>query len=288
MNAIEIRNLKKRLGKFQLTLPSLDIPEGFVTGFIGENGAGKTTTIKLVMNCLFADSGSIRIYGKDASANDPSFKKEISYVGDTPGFFPTSTLNQLKTMTRSFYPNWDDREFERLRDRFQLDMKQQFKKLSRGQQKQFVLALALSHHPRLLLLDEPTANLDPLIRQDFLDLLQDCISREGMTVFLSSHITSDLDKVADYIVFLHKGRLLMGLTAKDELLDRHRIVKGDSQSLTAATRELLTNVTDNGYGFSGLTRDFERFLALAEDKNFAYGLPSLEDIFINYVKGEKK
>ena len=181
MNAIEIRNLEKKLGSFRLSLPRLDIPEGFVTGFIGENGAGKTTTIRLLLNGLFPDAGEILILGKDATGKDPSFKKSISYVGDTAGFLPMVTLEQIKSMTRPFYPQWDEAEFQKLRNRFDLDMKKQFKKLSRGQQKQFILALALAHHPRLLLMDEPTANLDPLIRQDFLGLLQDYITREGMT-----------------------------------------------------------------------------------------------------------
>lgn len=288
MNAIEIRNLTKELGRFRLSLPSLDIPEGFVTGFIGENGAGKTTTIKLLMNCLFPDQGQIRIFGQNVTAKDPSFKKALSYVGDTPGFLPMATLHQLKSMTRPFYPSWDEAEFQRLQKRFDLDMKKQYKKLSRGQQKQFSLALALAHHPRLLLMDEPTANLDPLIRQNFLDLLQEYIVREGMTVFFSSHITSDLDKIADYIVLLHKGRLLFGATPKDELMDRHRIVKGDPNKLSGALKELLLNFTDSGYGFSGLTYDFERFQALAEDKPFLYDLPTLEDLFIGYVKEREK
>ncbi|MEL7623429.1 MAG: ABC transporter ATP-binding protein [Clostridiales bacterium] len=286
-NAITIRGLEKALGNFHLSIPSLNIPQGYVTGFIGENGAGKTTTIKLMMNGLFPDAGKISLLGTDSRQKDQSFKQEIAYVGDRSGFLPQATLAQIQAIYRAFFPSWDQERFQRHIRYFDLNLKKPYKNLSSGQQKVFALCLALAHHPRLLLMDEPTANLDPLIRQEFLDILRQELEQEGVTVFFSSHITSDLDKIADYILFIHKGKLMMELTPKDQLMDTHRLVKGDSKNLTAACRSLLLNIQDNGFGFSGLTTDFPAFQALAGDA-FVYDLPALEDIFINYIRGEQK
>ncbi len=285
--AITIRGLEKSLGNFHLSIPSLDIPEGYVTGFIGENGAGKTTTIKLMMNGLFADAGKISLLGADSRQKNQSFKQEIAYVGDRSGFLAQATLNQLQAMYRSFFTRWDQERFQKLAGHFDLNLKKPFKNLSSGQQKIFSLCLALAHHPRLLLMDEPTANLDPLIRQEFLHILRQELEQEGITIFFSSHITSDLDKIADYVFFIHKGKPMMDLAAKDQLMDDHRLVKGDSRSLTAACRSLLLNIQDNGFGFTGLTADFPAFRALAGD-GFAYDLPTLEDVFINYIRGERE
>ena len=170
-NVIEITGLKKRFDKsgFVLDLPRLTVREGYVTGFIGENGAGKTTTIKLVMDLLFPDEGEVRVFGREAHAFSEQIKRDLGYIGEQTGFLGQAKLRTLREMVKPFYPNWDDVVFRRYLDRFSLDPGKKFKDLSKGKQKQFALALALSHHPKLLLMDEPTANLDPLVRQELLD-----------------------------------------------------------------------------------------------------------------------
>lgn len=285
MNSIEIHDLKKTLGSFHLSIPHLEVPEGYITGFIGENGAGKTTTIKLMMNHLFPDQGQISLLGNDSHQKDQHFKEQIGYVGDVAGFTIQATLRQLKEMTRVFYSQWDDVFFNQLMRRFELDPRKLFKDLSKGQQKQFSLAIALAHHPRLLLMDEPTTNLDPLIRQDFLDILQMQLEQEGVTVFFSSHITSDLDKIADFILFLHKGQPLLNMQPKDRMLETHRLVKGPAALFTPETRAHLLNVTKSDFGYTALTTQYDETYELL-GQEAVYDVPTLEDLFIGYVRGE--
>ncbi len=287
MNVIEIHDLKKTLGNFHLSIPSLAVPEGYITGFIGENGAGKTTTIKLMMNHLFPDQGQISLFGQNSQQKNQQFKEWIGYVGDVSGFTVQATLLQLKEMTRPFYSKWDEAVFRRLTDRFALDLKKPLKDMSKGQQKQFSLAMALSHHPRLLLMDEPTTNLDPLVRQDFLDILQNQLEQEGVTVFFSSHITSDLDKVADYVLFLHQGQIVLNMQPKDRLLETHRIVKGPAALFTPETRPYLLDLRKTDYGCTALTTQYAQTYALL-GQEAVYDIPTLEDVFIGYARGEKQ
>ena len=284
MDVITIQGLKKRFpkGRFQLDLPELAIQEGYITGFIGENGAGKTTTLKLMMDMLYADEGQITIFGKDAHLDSAAIKKEIGYIGETPGFLEQGRLRSLKRMVQPFYENWDEAVFQRYADRFSLDLNKRYKELSKGKRKQFAVAVALSHHPRLLLLDEPTANLDPLIRQEILEILLDEMQQEGISIFFSTHITSDLDKVADSLVFLHEGRLLLS-GYKDEILDGHRMVRGRRELLTPEVAGLLVDVEASEFGFTGLTGQFAAVYALLGDEA-VYEKPSVEDIFIGYTR----
>lgn len=287
-NVIEITGLQKRFDKscFVLDLPRLMVKEGYVTGFIGENGAGKTTTIKLLMDMLFPDMGEVKVFGLDAHAGAEQIKRDLGYIGEQTGFLGQAKLKTLREMIKPFYPSWDEAVFRRYLDRFSLDPNKKFKDLSKGKQKQFALALALSHHPKLLLMDEPTANLDPLVRQELLDILADEIEQEGVSVFFSTHITSDLDKIADYILFLHGGRLLLE-GDKDSLTDGHRVVKARRELLTSEVEGLLCGVEASEFGFRGLARDPGAVHALLGDEAL-YEKPTVEDLFLGYTRRERR
>lgn len=286
MYAIELEGIRKTFPKsdFTLELPDLKIQEGYVTGFIGENGAGKTTTIKLIMNMLFPDTGSVRVFGKPASEAD--LRAEIGYVGEHMGFMEDARLCDLVKMLRPFYPQWDDGEFGAVLKRFGItDLRRKHKALSQGKRKQFALATALAHHPRLLLLDEPTANLDPLVRNEILEMLAGKLEREDLTVFFSTHITSDLDKIADYLQFLHGGRMLLS-GAKDEILEQRAMVKGRRELLTSDTRGLFVSLEETEFGFTGLCGDAAKARETFGNEA-VYERATVEDVFLAYTKREK-
>ncbi|MBQ6632369.1 MAG: ABC transporter ATP-binding protein, partial [Romboutsia sp.] len=209
MNAVEIRNLSKDLGDFKLNIDSIDIPKGFITGFIGPNGSGKTTTIKLIMNMLKKDSGSIKIFDKEYRDDDLSIKEQIGYVGDISGYMKEVKLKDIKKNISLLYKNWDEKLYKFYLNKFNINEKKVYKELSKGQQKKFELIMTLCHHPKLIIMDEPTANLDPIVRNEFMEVLQEHMEKDGLTVFYSTHITSDLDKVGDYLVFIYKGKIIL-------------------------------------------------------------------------------
>lgn len=203
-NAVEIRGLSKDFGDFQLKGVSFAVPRGYIMGLIGPNGAGKTTVIKLILNLLRRDGGEIRVFDRDNLAHEVEVKSRIGFVHDTPYFFEHLTLRKLKDTVAPFYGTWDDRIFHRLMEEFNLPLRKRFSKLSRGMKMKFALALALSHRADLLILDEPTAGLDPVFRRELLSKLSAFIQDEGKTVLFSTHITSDLERIADFITFIHR------------------------------------------------------------------------------------
>ena len=223
MNVIEIRNLQKTYKNFSLTIDKLDIPEGYITGFIGPNGSGKTTTIKSLLGMTKLDSGEIKILNSDIN-KDTKTKEYIAYVGDESGFLEESKISSLHKIISKFYSNWDEDLYKKYINKFKINEDKEYKSLSKGQKKQFELIMALSHHPKLLIMDEPTSSLDPLIRNDFLELMQSHMEIDNMTVFYSTHITTDLDKAADYIVMIYNGNILLQ-DEKDSILENHVLVK---------------------------------------------------------------
>lgn len=283
MRAIEISNVTKTLNEFELEIKKLNIEKGFITGFIGPNGSGKTTTIKLIMNMLFKDSGSIKIFGKEYEKDDISIKEVIGYVGDMPGYVHETKLKNIKKSISIFYKNWDEKLYNKYLIQFKLDENKRYKDLSKGQQKKFELVMALSHHPKLIIMDEPTANLDPLVRNEFLEILQEHIEKEEATVFYSTHITSDLDKVSDYLVFIYNGKIVLQ-GEKDVVLENHRIIRGAKELLDQETKRVLVGLNVNSFGFDGLTNNFK----LAYDvfgEEVVYDKANLEDILMYYTRG---
>ena len=283
MNSIEIRNLQKNYKNFSLTIDNLHIPEGYITGFIGPNGSGKTTTIKSLLGMVKPDSGEIKILNANIN-KDTKTKENIAYVGDESGFLEESKISNLHKIISKFYSNWDEELYKKYINKFQINESKTYKDLSKGQKKQFELIMALSHHPKLLIMDEPTSSLDPIIRNEFLELMQDHMEIDNMTVFYSTHITTDLDKAADYIVMIFNGKILLK-GEKDEILDNHVIVKIKKELVDNSIKKEFISLKESAFGFEGLISDKSKAYELFGDEAI-YEKCTLEDILLYYTRRE--
>ena len=284
MKAIEFKGGKKRRGNFQLSIDDLLIESGYITGFIGPNGSGKTTTIKLIMNMLKMDSGIIKVFNNDIR-DYFAYKSEIGYVGDEAGFLDTVKVKNIKKYMSNFYEKWDEDLYKKYISKFRIDENKLYKDFSKGQKKQFELIIALSHHPKLIIMDEPTANLDPRVRSELLEMLQEHIEREEATVFYSTHITSDLEKTADYIVMIYEGKIIL-TGIKDELLEEHAIIRGKTELLDMESEKILRGIKINRYGFEGMTSDKNKAFEIF-GKEVVYDKATLEDILLFYTRGDE-
>lgn len=248
-NAIEIKNLTKRYKNFLLDGISFSVPSGYICGFIGQNGAGKTTTLKLMLNMVIKDSGEIEVLGKHG--DDETLKEELGVLFDQPYFQEDWTPNDVEKAMRPFYRQWDSKAYHLYLTRFSLDLKQKFKAMSRGMKMKLGMAVTLSHGAKLLLLDEPTSGLDPVMRDEMLDVFRDYLVEEGRTIFFSTHITSDLEKIADYIIYIKDGKIIYsGL--KDELIEKYCLVRGGSGELPEQKREQMIGLREHAAGFEGM------------------------------------
>lgn len=281
MNTIEIRNLEKNYNNFSLTIDKLDIPEGYITGFIGPNGSGKTTTIKSLLGMVKPESGEIKIFNTDIT-KDVKAKENIAYVGDEAGFLGESKLSNLHKIISKFYSNWDESLYQKYLAKFNINESKFYKDLSKGQKKQFELVMALCHHPKLLIMDEPTSSLDPIIRNEFLELMQEHMDIDNMTVFYSTHITTDLDKSADYIVMIYNGKLLLQ-GEKDYILDNHVIVKSKKDLIDSTIKKDFISLKEYAFGFEGLMSNRKKAYELFGDEAI-YEKCSLEDILLYYTR----
>ena len=281
---LTVNNLTKTYDRFALQNLSFSLPEGCITGFIGANGAGKTTTLRAILDLIHKDSGEVRIFDLDMATNTRAIKDRIGVVLDNGGFYDELSLNEMKRVIAPAYSRWSDEDFQRWLDQFRLDPHQKIATLSRGMRMKFALALAMSHGAELLIMDEPTSGLDPKIRRQLLRTLSTFMENGGKGVFCSTHITSDLDKIADFLVMIDDGQIIFQ-EDKDTLLDSHRILKGDSAALTADTRPLFLSLEETAYGFTGLTRAPE---ALDAFPDALVERPTVEDIMLAYMKGDAR
>lgn len=224
MYAIRVDGLRKKYDQFELGEISFSIPEGSIVGFIGENGAGKTTTMKAILGLIHMDGGSVQIFGKERDDRDCTWKEHVGVALDTCRFPDNMTAQQVGKMMMQMYKTWDQDKYMHYLKRFSIPFDKRVKEYSRGMGMKLTLAVALSHDTRLLILDEATSGLDPVIRNEILDLFLDFVQEENHTIFLSSHITSDVEKVADYILVIHEGKLLL-YENKDTLLYDYGIIK---------------------------------------------------------------
>lgn len=283
-NILEVRNLNKTFPDFTLNNISFALPKGFITGFIGPNGSGKTTTIKLIMNLLKKDSGEITVFGLDHIRHEKEIKNRIGFVYDENHFYEELTVEEMKRIIASRYIKWDEKQFKSYIKEFGLPLNRKIKELSRGMKVKFSLAIALSHHADLLIMDEPTSGLDPVVRSEILDILYNVIQDENKGVFFSTHITSDLDRIADYIIMIYQGEILFN-KSKDELVEEHSIIKGPLCLLDTNLRSSLIGIRRSKYGFEALTKDREAANAFVKAGAVAEK-PVLEDIMLFYTRKE--
>ncbi len=282
MNAIEMSHVKKRLGDFSIQDLSFALPSGAICGLVGENGAGKSTTIRLLLGGITPDSGAIRLLGTD-STDDAflSVKEEVGVVLDDACFPETINASQLGNVMQRTYPRWDAAQYAAFLERFELPAKKPISKFSRGMRMKLSLSAALSHHARLLLLDEATAGLDPIVRDEILDLLLEFARDEGHTVLLSSHILSDLEKVCDYIAFLSHGRLLL-YEDKDQLLETYALFTGTAEQADSLMEEAVVGRENQPYG--GVRCLVRRDMV---PPTLDLQRPTVEDVILFLVKGAK-
>ena len=278
-NMLEVQGLYKRYGTFTLEDIAFDLPRGYIMGFIGPNGAGKTTTIKLILDIIRRDAGHIKLLdGEGPAAQNES----IGVVMDTPLYVDEWTMDDVETAISPFYRQWNKQTFAELLKKFELDRKKKVKELSRGMKVKLQIAAALSHNATLLILDEPTSGLDPVAREEICDLLREFISDENKSVLFSTHITSDLEKVADYITFILGGKIVY-TGPKDALLEKYVRVTGGLSDITGAQKKHIIGYREHATGFEGMAEraDMERLAdgVLAEEI-------TLEEIIIFMNKGE--
>lgn len=283
-NSIEISGLCKSYGDFALDHIDLTLPGGAILGLIGENGAGKTTTIKCILNLIRRDAGTITLMGYDNIAQERQAKAEVGVVLDECYFHDTLCPADIHTILSRVYQNWDKALFASCLKKFQLPEGKYVKEFSRGMKMKLSLAAALAHHPKLLILDEATAGLDPVVRDEILDEFLNFIQDEDHAILISSHITSDLEKVADYITYLHQGRVVLS-EAKDVIQDNYGRLACTAQQLSTIQPEDLVRVRKGSYGCEALVSD--RAVFRKKYPQLMVEPISLEDIMLFIGKGEQ-
>ena len=281
-NVVELKNVTKQFKGFSLKNINLEVKKGFVTGFIGENGAGKSTTIKLMMNLLKPDKGDVKLFGLDYKKYEKEIKERIGFVYDGNVFYEGLNLKDIKRIVAPAYKRWDDGKFYYYIERFNLPINKAIKKFSKGMQMKASLAIALSHHAELIMMDEPTAVFDPIFRRELLDLLQELMVDENLTIFFSTHITTDLDRIADYIAFIQDGELMFNQTIHD-VEQQFALVKGGLDLLDRDTEKAFVNVHRASTGFEALTSNVNEVKQIFGD-SVIIERASLEDIMY-YLKG---
>ena len=250
-NVLEINNITKDYKKFKIDNISFNLPKGYIMGFLGANGAGKTTTIKLILNMIKRDSGEIKVFGLDNIREEERIKEQIGVVFDECYYLEDWTLNDVEKAVSMFYKNWNSSIYEKYLKEFNLARDKKVKDLSRGMRMKLMIAVAFSHEAKLLILDEPTSGLDPVARDEFLDILRDYIEDEEKSVIFSSHITSDIEKIADYITYINNGKIIF-TGEKDEFLEKYCIIKGGKEDITESQKKEIIGLRMHSTGFEGL------------------------------------
>ena len=285
-NILELENISKSFPKsnFLLDKLSFSLPYGTILGFVGENGAGKTTTIGCILNTVIKDSGTVRLFGQEMQDRDTTLREKIGVVYDGDNFPGFWTAKQLSQVMRGFYRHWDNTLFQKYLTDFGLPEKQQIKHFSRGMTMKLAIAAALSHHPQLLVLDEATSGLDPVVRDEMLDVFLDFVQEENHSIILSSHITSDLEKVADYIAFIHNGRLVL-TASKDDLIYHYAVLRCKESQFQAIDRADMIAFRKRDFQIDVLVPDGKE--ARKKYKDIVADHVSIDEIMLLLVKGEQ-
>jgi len=280
---LELKNVCKNYKDFSVKNISFTLPRGYIMGFVGPNGAGKSTTIKMIMNLVKKNSGDITIFGKDNAKAEKDIKQYIGFVYDENHYYEELTCEQMKKIIAPLYKNWDEAQYQSYMERLQVPKNKKIKRLSKGMKMKFVIAMALSHHAERIIMDEPTSGLDPVVRSELLDILQEIVMEEEVSVLFSTHITTDLERIADYITFIHEGEIVF-TGEKDEILENHVIVKGSNDLLDLEGKELFIGLRKNKFGFEGLAKDKQAIEDWFENE-VVLEKPTLDDIVVYTAKG---
>ncbi len=276
---LEVKNLCKTYPTFTLKNVSFSLPNGVIAGFIGQNGAGKTTTLKCIMRAVVSDSGTVTVDGKDMATHERENKQVVSFTCGAFDYYRNAKLKQIANVYKTFYDKWQEDVFQDYCEKFHLDLNKRVKELSAGMKVKFSLALAMSHDATIFIFDEPTSGLDPIARDELIDIFRDIVSDGEKSILFSTHITSDLDKCADYILFINNGQLIID-SEKDNLLDSHVLISGGLDQLTEDLKNRVIYAKTNAFGFTALIK---RTLLLPTEQ-FATEKPNLDDIMVYYSK----
>lgn len=280
-NILEIKNLSKKYNEFTLSDVTIALPKGCIMGFIGENGAGKSTTIKLILDLIHRDSGIVKFMGVENTRNNIQMKEDIGVVFDESNFPDNMSAIDVSMVMKHIYKKWDDAVFQSYIKQFSLPLKKVIKDYSRGMKMKLSIAVALSHHASLLVLDEATSGLDPIVRDEILDVFLEFIQDEEHSIFISSHITSDLEKIADYITFIHKGKIVFS-EPKDSLLSNYGILKCSNADYAYIDQHIVKGCRKNQFGVEAL------ILKNKLKGNYIIDHASIEDIMLFCIKEESK
>lgn len=283
---LEVNNLSKQYKKsgFALKNVSFNVPYGSIVGFIGENGAGKTTTISCILNALFKDSGAIKILGSEMTDNDSALREELGVVFDAGSFPDHLDARKLSNIMKGIYTKWDQNLFTGYLNQFQIPEGKKISAFSRGMSMKLSIAAALSHRPKLLILDEATSGLDPIVRDEILDVFLDFVQDEEHSILLSSHITSDLEKIADYIVLIHNGEII--LTApKDELIYDYAVARCKTSQFSQIEKSDIIAYRKRDYQTDVLVKNRKEIER--KYKNLTLDTVSIDDIMLLLIKGER-
>ena len=282
-NVLNLSNVIKNYPDFTLDNVSFSVPKGCICGFIRQNGAGKTTTIQLILDIIKKDGGTIEVMGQSMEENGAALKEEIGVVYDEMAFHEFMTPNEINTMMKHIYKNWQQDTFFDYLKRFSLPRNKRCGAFSRGMRMKLQIAVALSHNAQLLIMDEPTSGLDPIVRNEMLQIFQEFVMDENHTILLSSHITGDLERIADMVVFIDHGKIVLAGN-KDEILDTHGLIKCKKEDVESIDKEDIVSVRKSGFGAEVLVSDKAKCSKKYEKmvmENIA-----LEDIMIFYVNRE--
>lgn len=284
MNALEIKNISKTYKNFKLDDISFVLPCGHIMGLIGENGAGKSTIINCILDIIEKDSGSISVLGQKNDKNNVSLKENIGVVLDASDVYDNYTVKQVENIMKDVYKQWNHEVYDYYIQKFSLPLNKMIKDFSRGMKMKMAITIALSHQPKLLILDEATSGLDPIMRDEILDVFMEFVQDENHAILLSSHISSDLEKIADYITFIHEGKLILS-TSKDELIYEYGLMKCRNDEFDKIEKEDIICYRIKTYEVEILVKDREKMAK--KYPNCIVDPTKLDDIMMLYVKGEQ-
>lgn len=284
VDALAIQGLTKRYKDFTLDHISFTVPRGSIMGFIGENGAGKTTTIKAILGLIQAEEGQVSILGYPSDKLPMDVKETIGVVFDGSSLHDNMNVKNINFIMKNIYKSWDEARFSQFIKRFDLPTKKIIKEFSRGMKMKLSIAIALSHNSKILILDEATSGLDPMVRDEILDIFLEYIQEEDHTILLSSHIISDIEKVADYVTFLHKGRIVFSEN-KDELIYQYGILHCRREDVSGIDRSYIVGIRENSFGADVMIKKKDEFMK--RYRQFVIDRTSIEEIMLYISKGKE-